>query len=464
MSKPRRGSRQPDLIPRSKRPTISVAANHRLVELTDRIDWTELELRAERIRASKLKNAAGRPPHLRVLLGAMVLRATRAMPYRVLEDQIRYYAPARYLCGLTETEWSPDHNTLHDFIELMGEEGARLINEHIVEWAVEEKLADATLMVADTIAQEAAVPYPNEMRLMSAFVRAVATATQKAGGALKSFAASTASSFEQATVKLREFRLFAKEKSKEQRLKMTARMLGLVEKINNQLGKAIGAASASKERLKRHARIAHANADKLHGVMKRLGPQIRYWLKTGFVATGKIVSMHIPEIYSIVRGKVGKTVEFGLNWGIRRLRGGFVLATLAQGRKDLQDARYAVDAIDEHTALFKAPPRSYAYDRGGWSEKNVAEIKRRGVKDVGLAPRGRAKWLVSGKMRRTLVSERAQVEGGIGTIKHQKYGFNRPPARSARMMGACGQLAVLGFNLNKMVRELAKSKEVVLVG
>jgi hypothetical protein len=46
---------------------------------------------------------------MRVLLGAMVLRATRYMPYRVLEDQIRYYAPARYLCGLTETEWSPDH-------------------------------------------------------------------------------------------------------------------------------------------------------------------------------------------------------------------------------------------------------------------------------------------------------------------------------------------------------------------
>ena len=464
MSKQARGSRQPELFPRSKRPTIPVAANHRLVELTDLVDWTELEIRAEKIRASKLKNAAGRPPHMRTLLGAMVLRATRYMPYRVLEDQIRYYAPARYLCGLTETEWSPDHNTLHDFIELMGEEGGRLINEYVVEWAVEEKLADPSLMVADTTAQEAAIPHPNEMRLMSSFVRAVATASQKAGGALKKFAAGAAKSFEKAKVKLREFRLFAKEKSKEQRMKMTAQMLGLAEKINTQLGKAIGVAAASKQRLKKHAKVAHANAEKLHRVMDQLAPQIRYWLKTGFVATGKIVSMHIPEIYAIVRGKVGKTVEFGLNWGIRRLRGGFVLATLAQGRKDLQDARYAVAAVDEHTALFKTPPRSYAYDRGGWSEKNIAELKRRGVRDVGLAPRGRAKWLVDGKIRDTLVSERAQVEGGIGTIKHQKYGFNKPAARSARMMGACGQLAVLGFNLNKMVRELASRRDVVLVG
>ncbi len=78
--KPRGGSRQPELFPRSKRPTIPIEENHRLVELADSLDWTEMEARAELIRASKLKNAAGRPPHLRALLGAMVLRATRYMP------------------------------------------------------------------------------------------------------------------------------------------------------------------------------------------------------------------------------------------------------------------------------------------------------------------------------------------------------------------------------------------------
>jgi hypothetical protein len=139
MTNSRRGSSQQELFPRSRRPTIPIEENHRLMRLADEIDWTELELAAESIRASKLKNGAGRPPHLRPLLGAMILRATRYMPYRVLEDLIRHYAPARYLCGLTETEWSPDHNTLHDFIKLMGEEGARLINELMVLHAVEEK-------------------------------------------------------------------------------------------------------------------------------------------------------------------------------------------------------------------------------------------------------------------------------------------------------------------------------------
>ena len=87
--KPGGRSRQPDLIERSKRPTIPIAPNHRLVVLTDETDWTELEERVDEIRMSKLKNAAGRPPHLRALIGALLLKATRDMTWREAEDLIR---------------------------------------------------------------------------------------------------------------------------------------------------------------------------------------------------------------------------------------------------------------------------------------------------------------------------------------------------------------------------------------
>src|SRR5258708_3073769 len=149
MSKKMRGSRQPELIPRSRAPRIPIEENHRLVILTDKTDWTELEARAEEIRLTKVKNGGGGPPHLRALLGALVLKATRDMTWREAEDQIRHYAPARYLCGLTETEWTPDFTTLHDFAVLMGEDGVKLLNEYVVKWAVEEKLADPSVVVGD---------------------------------------------------------------------------------------------------------------------------------------------------------------------------------------------------------------------------------------------------------------------------------------------------------------------------
>ena len=197
------GNRQVDLFPRSKRPTIAIANNHRLVQLTDTLDWTELEDRTQRIRAEKLKNAAGRPPHLRATLGAMLLMATRRMTYREAEDMIRYYAPARYLCGLTETEWTPDFTTIQDFTELMGEEGIRLLNQYVVELAVDRKLADPKTLVADTTAQEATIPYPNEMGLMGSFLTSVARASRRVGRALAGFVDKTAAQFEAAKRKIR---------------------------------------------------------------------------------------------------------------------------------------------------------------------------------------------------------------------------------------------------------------------
>ena len=155
MPKPSRGaSRQAELFPRSKRPTIPIEENHRLVLMTDGIDWTELLDIVEQIRLSKVKNGAGRPPHLRAMVGALLLKATRDMTLREAEDLVRHYAPARYLCGLTEAEWTPDFRTLNDFEILMGEDGVRIINEYTVKQAVAEKLADPSVEIGRASCRE----------------------------------------------------------------------------------------------------------------------------------------------------------------------------------------------------------------------------------------------------------------------------------------------------------------------
>jgi class 3 adenylate cyclase len=454
------GSRQPDLIARSKTSTISLPDNHPIVVLTDAVDWTEMEARAERIRERKLKNAAGRPPRLRATLGALTLMALRSRPYREVEEQIRYYAPARYLCGLTETDWTPDFTTVHDLAQLLGEEGIKLINEAVVAQAVQLGLADPKTAVADTTAQQAAIPHPNEMGLLGGFVRSLEAAAGRAGGTIKGFVAKMAGKLRAAKEQVRRYRLFAKTKAAKDR--GVAQMTNLIAQINGELGKALQAASAQASKLKGYGLVARRRLEQLHQTVGKLLPQIRYWLRTGYVAAGKVINLHIPQLYSIVRGKVGKTVEFGLSWGITRLKGGFVLATVAGDKAELHDSRFAVRAVEDLAALFGKAPRSYAYDRGGYSMKNVERLREIGVRDVGLAPQGRAGWRVGGKTKERLVAERALVEGSIGTIKGLKYRFNRPPARSAAMMGACGQRAVLGLNLTKLVRGIAMKRKIAL--
>src|SRR5262245_42152032 len=218
------GSRQPDLLPRSKRPAIQLPDNHPMVVLTDTLDWTEMEVQAEKIRAKKLKNAAGRPPHLRVTLGALTLMAIRKVPYREAEEQIRYYAPARYLCGLTETDWTPDFTTVHDFAQLLGEDGVKLINEAVVEQAVALGLADPKVVVADMTAQEAAIPHPNEMGLLGGFIRSIESAAGKAGQIFKDFLSKAGGKLKAAKEQVRKYRLFAKDKTKKVKDKMVAQM------------------------------------------------------------------------------------------------------------------------------------------------------------------------------------------------------------------------------------------------
>src|SRR5258706_7799594 len=361
MQRRRGGSRQAELFRRSVRPVIALNENHRLVRLTEELDWTELEAVVESIRRSKLQSAAGRPPHLRALIGAVVFRATRHMTYRDTEDQIRHYAPARYLCGLTETDWTPDANTIQDFEELLGEDGLKRLNEFAVKEAVAEGLADPKVLVADMTAQEAAIPYPNEMGLMATFLAAICAVSRRAGTAVKDFVKKAAPLFEAAKRKVREYRFFAQHKTKEIKNKMVTKMAALVEKVQRGLGKAIEVAEAKKQKLARYGKVAWTKTVQLHQTMKRLLPQIRYWLKTGYVAANKIISLQIPELYSVVRGKIGKAVEFGVSWGIARLKGGFLLASMGRDRKELQDSRFAIQAVKNHKALFGRTPLSYAY-------------------------------------------------------------------------------------------------------
>lgn len=451
MSKKPGGSRrQGELFPRSKRSAIALDPEHPLVRLADLLDWDELLEKAERVRARRVKNRAGRPPHLRALLGAMLLRATKKMTFRDAEDQIRYYAPARYLCGLTESDWTPDHDTIHDFIQLMGEEGTVLINEYVVKLAVAKKLADPSVVVGDTTAQEAAIPHPSEIRLMAAFLNAVAAASSRAGNAVKSFVASARPMFEKARRKIRKYHLFAK--TKEVRDQLITQVARAVSCVNGGLEKALRASATPRSGL---VRAAQRKAAKLQQTMSKLLPQIRYWLRTGRVARNKIINLQVPEVHSIVRGKSGKPVEFGLKWGFARLRGGYLLAKRGSHKTEVEDKRYVVTAVDEVIRVFGKPPERYAYDRGGFSYAAVEKLRARGVRHVGLAPTGKAKWPVGEAIRKSLVKERVLVEGSIGAVKSGRYGFHRPAAKSARMMGTCGHLAVLGFNLNKLARDTA---------
>ena len=162
------------------------------------------------------------------------------------------------------------------------------------------------------------------------------------------------------------------------------------------------------------------------------------------------------ELVRLERAIGWSSVEFGLKWGISRIGGGFIQGFLIDKGDHASDKKFCMEAIRLHQETFGKVPKVYGFDRGGYSARNVKQAKQMGVKHVGIAPSGKADWAVSDSQAEKIKRERAQVEGCIGTIKSNRYGFNKPEARSVRAMATYGHRAILGFNLRKLLREQMK--------
>lgn len=423
---------------------ISIKKNHELVELCHLIDWPEFIELAMDIRASKVKSNAGKEPHYRELLGAIALMSIRSITFRQAEDLIAHYAPARYLCNLMDSTWSPDHITIFDFTQRMGADGMELLNQKFLGKAQDLGLLDPKKLMSDTTAQEAMIPYPNEVGLMSRFSQLVSKGLKKVAGKFSEIKGKVKEAAKKVKSLVRNSHLFAK--TKEEKRKVGKKLYHTSLEIQELLKKCLS--RGGEVRSKQAKELA-----RLSSVMETLFPQILYFLETGFVASKKIIHLQMIELYSIVRGKAGKSVEFGLKWGISRIDG-FVMGFLMNNGTNVSDKKFCLQAVKEHIACFATPPETYGFDRGGYSQSNIKKLKKLKVKNIGVAPAGKAKWQVSEKMAESIRRERAQVEGVIGALKSSKYKFNKPYARSVRSMETCAQRSFLGYNLSKAVRML----------
>ncbi len=194
----------------------------------------------------------------------------------------------------------------------------------------------------------------------------------------------------------------------------------------------------------------------MHEVIKPLMRQIVHWLTTGKVAANKIIHVGIPQARAIVRNKAGKKTEFGLGYLISRLGGGYVFGTLIAANAD--ERQMPLKALSGYREIFgqEATPELVVYDRGGDSTLTCQKLALEGVKHVGIQPKGKRPWLVAEEVRDQVRSERGQTEGVIGTLKSNRYKFNKPKERLWQTLEMAGPRSLLSFNLNKLMRDLVE--------
>lgn len=432
-------------LEQEKSTKITIRSHHDLVKLCEILPWPDLMQIAFTIRESKIKNPSGPQPHYRELIGAVALMSVRNITYRQAEDLIAHYAPARYLCQMMDSDWQMDHVTIFEFIQMLGPEGMEELNRKILEHAQELGILNPNTLMSDTTAQEAMIPYPTEVGLMKRFSDLVGKNLKNTG---EKFAAVKKKYKEvKDLVKglVRKSHLFAK--TQPQKVKLGKKLYHTVKALHSTLQESLHQGREVRAK-------ASEELKRLSKLMETLFPQILHFLKTGFVANKKIIHLQMPELYSIVRGKAGRPVEFGLKWGISRIDG-FVQGFLSHAGEHVSDKKFCIEALKEHQSLFGQVPDRYGFDRGGYSKKNINKAEKMGVKEVGIAPTGKTKWSVPESVVEEIKRERAQVEGCIGVMKSKKFGFNKPNVHSTSAMVRCGHKAILGMNLCCMLRKLS---------
>ena len=81
-----------------------------------------------------------------------------------------------------------------------------------------------------------------------------------------------------------------------------------------------------------------------------------------------------------------------------------------------------------------------------------------GVKEIGIQPQGQGAWSVAEAVRGDCRGSAAgKTEGIIGTLKTDRYGFNKPKERLGHTLEMAGPGSLLSYNLNKLMRDLGQA-------
>ena len=436
---------------------VSVQEAHEMVILSKALDWDLMQVIGEANRDKIVTSNRGLKPHYRALNGAIVVRTMKGSNYRATEDLIRNYNPARYLCDLQNSRWTPDHVAIWEYEGMLGESGMQELTDYILRMAAESGFADPRGLCADTTAQEGNIPYPTEVGHMNGFMKSVRdnleTLLKNSKAVGKATVGKLKNLFSKFGKDVRKHRLFAKTKDAKREIEQKLQKMS--ESMIDQLGRLLSDLDVKKSQIRGMGVRALNNLSENYHNMCQMMPQISYWIRTGKVSKDKIVSLFNTAFRAINRGKAGRQVEFGLKWGINQIRGGYVSLYMHQ-QMMCHDANFAVLGVREHIRIFGVPPRDFAFDRAGWSAEHKEEIRKLGVKNMAIAPKGKAKWEVGPRVKDRMVRERAQIEGKIGTMKRR--GLNKSESRINSRVQMSALRAGLSVNLRRFAKDLVMAE------
>jgi hypothetical protein len=412
---------------------------------------TEAMTRHWRQHGKNVDGGPGLPWDVSLYVPLVVLMLIKTFDSRQTEAYVAENVVARVFIGrhCDAQAQIRDHSNIARAYAALGKAGIDEVNHLVLKEAHRYGFIDEGVLSADTTAQELPLGYPNEPGILRGLA-------QRCGRALTQLAKRGMCGLdrvqEQVQTILRsvnEHHLFTAGKADKR--EVLTRILKEVGALIVQTRPLVERLATSADRVIQSAR---ARLLAMHEVIKPLMGQIVQWISTGKVAANKIVHVGIPQARAMVRNKAGKKTEFGLAYLISRLGGGYLFGERLAANAD--ERQMPLKALWGYRAIFgqEATPELVVYDRGGDSTATRQRLALEGIKDVGIQPKGNRPWSVAEGVREQIRSERGRTEGSIGTLKSNRYKFNKPQERLWQTLEMAGPRSILSFNLNKFMRDL----------
>jgi hypothetical protein len=435
---------------------IEVSPTHPLLVLKRALPWeaiTEAMTRHWREHGKNVDGGPGLPWDVSLYVPLVVLMLIKSFDSRQMEAYLAENVVARVFIGRYREVQAQirDHSNIARAYAALGKAGLDEVTHLVIKEAHRFGFVDEGVVSADTTAQELSIGSPNEPGILRGLA-------QRCGRALtqlkKRGVQGLEAALEQVETVLRsvkEHHLFTKGKADKR--EVLTRILTEVGTLISQTRVIEAAVAGHWDRV---IQSACSRLAAMHEVIKVLMGQIVHWVSTGKVAANKIVHVGIPQARAIVRNKAGKKTEFGLAYLISRLGGGYVFGERIEANAD--ERQMPLKALAGYREIFgpEATPELVVYDRGGDSTLTREKLARAGVKDVGIQPKGKRPWSVAEAVRNEIRSQRGQTEGVIGTLKSNRYKFNKPKERLWQTLEMAGPRSILSFNLNKLMRDVVE--------
>jgi IS5 family transposase len=360
----------------------------------------------------------------------------------------------------------PHPTTLMKITTRCGSEVVEQLNEALLAKASEARLLRVGKVRADTTVVSANVDYPTDLGLLAKAVRRTAriVARVKAAGAATrtrcpDHSRAAGRGARQIASKLRLRGAQAKDEAKQVIAQATAAVAKLAQSSAHD-------AAAVLRNARRALRTATGQrAGRLRRAVNELATSIE--VTTVVVAQARsrlagvmpnsatrVVSLHDRDARPIVRGRIGKPVEFGYKAQVVDNTDGVILDyTVEQGNP--ADAPQLAPAIARITARAGQPPAAVTADRGYGEARVETDLHTLGVRTV-VIPRkgapGPARQAVEHRPSfRTLVKWRTGCEGRIAHLK-RRSGWDRTLLDGLTGTRTwCGH-GVLAHNLTKISR------------